>query len=112
MRTCDSGREKMCPIIGGSASENAVEIVGEALGFHQRFTAAIGATTEIGMRYGLIVEGFNELFGVDGGEMESAVTEVGDFFRMTIGPGSIGAFGLMAGVAGGTGVTVIDVVGH
>ena len=53
----DAGGQHVGPEVGGRAGQDAVVIGGEALRFHERFAAAIGAAIEIGVLRGLAVEG-------------------------------------------------------
>src|ERR1039458_7882148 len=100
----DAGGQHVGPEVGGRAGEDAVEVGGEALGFHERFAPAIGAAIEIGMLRGLAVEGLNEVLGVHSGEVQGAIAEVVHLFRMMVGPARVLAVGFVSGVGASGGV--------
>ncbi len=106
------GGEEMGPKVSGRAGEDAVVIVGKALGFHERLAAAVGTTGEVGVFRCIAIEGLDDRFGLDGHFVDGAIAEVGDFFGMAESPIGVDAIGSMAGVGGGSGVTVTNGGGH
>src|SRR5581483_11072335 len=82
--------------IGGGAGDDADEVVGVALRFHECFTATVGTANEVGIGWFLTIEGADDGFSLDGGFMDSAVGEVDEFFGVTNSPGSVGEEGFVA----------------
>ena len=100
--------QQVGPIVGGRAGDDAVVILGVALGFHERLAAAVGAGAEVGALRALAVEGVQDGLGFHGRFVDGAIAEVGDLLGVIERPGGIGAAGMVAGIGGGGGV----VVGH
>ena len=94
------------------ARDNAVEVAGKALRFHQRLAAAIGAGIEIGFRLGLAVVGQDDLLRKLGGEMHRAPPEILHLLRMAKGPAGIAGFRAMTGVGTSDGKTADEITGH
>jgi len=97
------------PVVGGSTGEDSVEILGEALGFHQRLTAAVGTTLEIGVRCRPAVERLDQALGVHVGFMQRAVAEIHDLLRVFESPARVRAVAFVPRVGGGGGVTAPEV---
>src|SRR5438309_9937590 len=98
----------MRPIICWGAGQNAVVIVGIALGFHQGLAAAIGTVCEIGMLGSVSVEGLHGGFAEGRHFVNGAVGEIDNFFGMAERPGGVGATCGVAGVGGGGRVALQD----
>src|SRR6516225_7398802 len=94
----------MCPIIRGSAGEDAVVVAGKTLRFHESLTAAVRTGCEIGVFRRVAVEGLGGGFADGGHLVNGAVTEVDDFFGMAESPCGVASAGSMTGVSGGRSV--------
>src|SRR6516225_4621793 len=98
----------MCPIIRGSASEDAVVILGKTLRFHESLAAAVRTGCEIGVLRRVAVEALCGGFADGGHLVNGAVTEIDDFFGMAESPGGLASVGRMTGVSGGRSVALRD----
>ena len=105
--------QQVRPIVGGRAGDDAVVILGIALGFHQRLAAAVGARAEVGTLGSLAVEGVQDGLGFHGRFVNGAIAEVGDLLGVVERPGGIDSWrGAVTGVGAGAGVVVADGVGQ
>src|SRR5277367_1942696 len=66
----------MSPEVSSVAGDDAVEIGGIALRFHETLLAALGAAGVVSLLRGLPVVGTQDGFSVHGGEMQAAVAVV------------------------------------
>src|SRR6202047_1492392 len=98
----------MCPKIRGSASEDAVVIVGKTLRFHESLAAAVRTGCEIGVFRRVAVEGLCGGFADGGHLVNGAVTEIDDFFGMAKSPSGFAGVSRMAGISGGRSVALRD----
>ena len=76
LRVPDEAGEVMGPIVGRCAGDDAFKVFGVTLCFLESFAAAVGAADEVVFGGGLAVEGVDDGFGVDTGEVDGAVAEV------------------------------------
>ena len=97
------------PVVGGSSGDDAVEVVGVALGFHEALLASGGAAFPVGALLRLAVEGGDDRFGFYGGLVLGAIAEVDDLFGMAEGEAGVGVIAMVTGIGGGGGVSVADV---
>ncbi len=95
-------------MIGRGAGDDAIEVFGIALGFHEGFAAAIGAADEVAAGNVLAVEGADDGFGLGGGFLEGAVAEVDEFFGVADGPGGAGLRFVVAVVGAGGGIAAAE----
>src|ERR1700677_3505930 len=100
------------PGVGGSAGEDSVVVFGKALRFHQRFAPAVGTGVEVRGLWGLAVVSLNHVFGPLRGQVDGAPAEVGNLFRMAVGPTGIFAICLVAGIGARGGVAAAQVDGQ
>src|SRR5690606_6292392 len=70
----------------GGAGDDAVEVVGVALGLHQRLPAAVGATGEVGVLGRLPVVGLGDRLGDERGDVLGPVGHVDSQLRVRVGP--------------------------
>src|SRR5215472_12961578 len=96
----------MCPIIRGSAGENAVVIGGKTLRFHESLAAAVRTGREVGVFRRVAIEGLGGSFSDGGHLVNGAVTEIDDFFGMAESPSGVAGAGRMTGVSGGRSVAL------
>ena len=95
------------PVVRRIARNQAVEIIGVALRFHQALLAALGAADIIGVGGRLSIESFGQRLAVARGQMQRAMAEIGYEVGPAGSPGGIEGdrAGLMAGVGARRGVT-------
>ena len=86
------------PEICRRARDDAVVVLRETLGFHQRFPAAVRAAGEIGVGGRLRVIGFDNRFGRRRRLMDRPPPEIRDLFGMAEGPARLQISSVMAGV--------------
>ena len=104
--------EEVFPVIGGGSGDDAVEVVGVALGFHEALLASGGAALPVGALLRLAVEGGDDRFGFYGRFVLGAIAEVDDLFRMVEGVAGVGVIAMVTGIGGGGGVSVADGACH
>src|SRR5690606_21126880 len=73
-------------VVAGGAGDDAVEVVGVALGLHQRLPSAVGASGEVGVPWGLPVVGLGDGLGGQRGDVFGAVSGVDAQLRVGVGP--------------------------
>src|SRR6267154_2778377 len=76
-------RPSVAPDVRRVAGNDAIELVGVAVGLQQACASAAGATRPIGIARLTTVEGFDECLSFDGHLMFGAVGEVDEFLRVT-----------------------------
>src|SRR5277367_3008720 len=98
----------MSPEVSSVAGDDAVEIGGIALRFHETLLAALGAAGVVSLLGGLPVVGTQDGFRVHGSEMQAAVAVVDQpvfvaepIFRLAGGVPGVGAGGGEAGLQSG-----------
>src|ERR1039458_747949 len=104
--------QQVRPIVGGRARDDAIVILGVALGFHQRLAAAVGAGAEVRALGVLAVEGVQDGLGFHGRFVNGAMAEVGNLLGVIERPSGIRPACMVTGVCGGGGVVVRDGVAH
>ena len=102
----------MSPVIGGSARDDAIVILGVTLGFHERLPAPVGARAEIRALRVFAVERVQDNLGLHRRFVDGAIPEVRDLLRMIERPCGIRPAGMVAGVGGCGGVVMGHGVGH
>ena len=102
----------MHPVIGGRTGQYAVIVLRKTLRLHQGFPPAIGARIEVGCLLRLAVESLHDVLGAQRGQMNGAVSEVRDLFRMMVGPAGVFGFGLVSRVRSSCGIPPHQVTGH
>ena len=94
-------------IAGRRAGDDAVEVVREALGFHQRLAPAVRASEEVRTRFGRAVMAAEDRLGDFGGAMDREVAEVQLPLQVVERPGRVGdAAALVTGIGADGGVAV------
>src|SRR6185312_12763166 len=83
-------REKVGPVIGGGAGDDAVEVVGKPLRFHESLAAAVRTTDEVPAGGRSAVERLHDGAGLYRGFVHRAVTEIDQLFGMADGPDRTG----------------------
>lgn len=76
-------RPSVAPDVRRVAGNDAVELVGVAVGLQQAFASAAGATVPVRIACLTTVEGFDECLSLDGHLVLGAVGEVDEFLRVT-----------------------------
>src|SRR5438045_2323059 len=102
----------MLPVIGGGSGDDAVEVIGVALGFHEALLASGGAAIPVGALLRLAVEGGDDRFGFYGRLMLGAIAEVDDFFGMAESEAGVGIIAMVTSVGRGGGVSVAECGSH
>lgn len=87
----------------GGAGDDAIEVIGEALGEGEALAAALGAAVVVGAGGGGAVVGADEHFGGLGGDVEGAEAEIEEFLAVEGEAGSGFLGGGVAGIGGGGG---------
>ena len=104
--------QKVSPVIGRRACEDAVIVGRIALRFHKGLAAAVGTRIEIGPARGVAVEVFDDGFGGDGGFVNGAIAEVDDLFGMVKRPAGVGDAAFVSGIRRGGSVVMLHGVGE
>ena len=73
--------EKVGPVVGGSAGDDTVEVVGKPLRFHEGLAAAVRTTDEVAAGGRSAVEGLHDGARLQCGFMHRAVAEIDQLFR-------------------------------
>ena len=95
------GRHQPDPVVGGSASDDAVVVVGVALGLHQGVMSALRAADEVGEVGVAAVVGARDRLAGDGRLVLRAIPEVDQPHRVSQRPASVEAAGAGVAVVGG-----------
>ena len=101
------------PVVGGVARDDAVEIGRIALGFDERFMAALGTTVEVGMRGGVAVESVEDDLVGFRHDVHAAIGKVGDSLRVAQSPCAIVGVGAdVTGIRAAGRVTSLERLQH
>src|SRR5438552_11182617 len=93
----------MRPVVGGSAGNDSVELVGITLRLHQSLASAIRAADKIAPRRVAPIERANDRFGLNACLVYRAISEIDQLLRMADGPGCA-ASSLVTIVSAGDGI--------
>ena len=86
------------PVIRRRAGDDAVIVLRETLGLHQRFPAAVRAAGEIGTRGSFPVIGFDDRLGRRGRLMDRPPAEIRDLLGMAESPAGVERTADVAGI--------------
>jgi hypothetical protein len=101
------------PVVRRGAGDDAVVVVGETLGLHERFMATVGAAGKVREPRRCAVEGRDDQLGGHRGDVVRPVAPVGDLLRMPEREARTGRHGrVVTHVGAGGGVTTQEPVQH
>ena len=91
------------PEVGRIAADDAVVVVREALGFHERLLAALRAADKVREPRARAVEGLGDRLALQGHLVRCSIREIDDQLGVAESPDSVRIGDLVAGIGAGCG---------